>query len=110
MKFNPGIGEYVVVCYDGKLYRQTTGRVLDKQSEDRIKVEFVRWGEEEDAIVIHWFERTGENGFGSVFVDDESLGSLAYGLGGDWYSVFDIKYRGLNGFLNPIKDFIEISV
>lgn len=26
--FNPNVGEYVVVCYDGKLYRQTTGKVI----------------------------------------------------------------------------------
>ena len=108
--FNPNVGDYVVVCYDGKLYRQTTGKVIEKQSDNKINVKFIRWADMKDESVNNWFERTGNDGFGSIFKDSESLGAIAYGEEGDWYSVFDIKYKGLNGFENPIKDFFETKV
>jgi hypothetical protein len=88
MTFDPKAGDIVRVCYDGKHGRCSEGKVLKRRG-FAIQVEFLEWLEKEKPPVTCWFIRRTEYSFGGYLRVKDSLMKMAFGVPGDWYSVFD---------------------
>ena len=88
-------GDTVAVCYDGKWSRRVKGIVLATRQTGRIQVRFNSY--DDDTETTKWFPRRSRphrHGgkpfyYGGHVTDDTSLGSVLFGMPGDWYSVYE---------------------
>lgn len=92
-------GDRVYVCYDGKWGRRVVGEVLATKQTSRVQVKFQEYAS--DRQLTHWFRRRSRpkryggrpHYYGGFVPVEDSLMRMAYGLPGDWYSVFKLPRK-----------------